>query len=95
MGNVAELMSHGWHRPPVQAPGAQTCPHAPQLFASLCVLTHALAQSVLVESLHETLQAPLTHDDDAPVTAVEHALPQEPQLPLSFCRSTQAPPQCE
>jgi hypothetical protein len=57
-------LGQGWHIPPAQlAPVGHTAPQAPQLFASVCVFTHAEPQrlgsaAVLHEATHvDPLQA--------------------------------------
>jgi hypothetical protein len=65
--------------------------HDPQFFGSLVVSTHDEPQILSAVTVHEGTQVPLEQDDVAPLTAVVHAFPHDPQLVLSVCVLTHAP----
>jgi hypothetical protein len=70
------------------AGAAQVWPQEAQFCGSVLVSTQTVPQMVGVGGMHEVTQVPPEHTWLAP-----HAMPQAPQLFLSLCRLTQAPPQ--
>jgi hypothetical protein len=88
------------HVPPLQAwPPGHTTPHAPQLFPSVCSLTHvpAAPPSAFPASPGRQRVCPVgqttLHDPPEHVDPAGQMLPQPPQLEGSTCSSTHAPPQ--
>jgi hypothetical protein len=64
-------------------PPPQRMPHPPQLFESVCSLTHAPPHSVW-PAVQFAMHVPAEHTRPAP-----HAMPHAPQLFGSLCVSTQ------